>query len=59
MDFRAIYNSPSFFFFLITERQMRERENLKQAPCPVWSLTWASILQTLDGDLSQNQESDV
>ena len=35
------------------------RENLKQAPCSVWSLTQASVPWPWDHDLSRNQESDT
>ena len=51
----------SFPFFFLRERGAeregeRERENLKQAPCPVQSPTQGSIPQSWEYDLSRNQE---
>ena len=40
------------------ERQ-RERQNLKQAPYSERSLTWGSVPQVWEHDLSRNQESDA
>lgn len=33
----------------------RERESLKQASCPAWSLTWGCISRTWDQNLSQTR----
>ena len=46
------------FIYLFWERE-RERENPKQTPQPAQSLTWGSISQPQDPDLSPNQESDA
>ena len=49
------FQSHPIFFFLEREcRQRREgeRENLKQAPCSVWSLMWGLVPQPWDHDLS-------
>lgn len=62
-NFKAHYETLHFFlffFFLLLGgggAEGKKRENFKQVPHPVLNLTWGSISQLQDHDLSRYQES--
>ena len=53
---KIIFNSLYFLKREWVREGQRKRETLRQAPHPAQNLTWGSVSQPWDRDLSQNQE---